>query len=73
MDHLTGRALELGTDRYRPTAAMIEQTGALDGHCRGPCTVDARRCDIDHHTSGRRVPRSWAIWVPWTGAGTTSP
>jgi hypothetical protein len=52
VDHLTGRALELGTDRYRPTPAMIEQVRALDGHCRGPgCTVDARRCDIDHHTA----------------------
>ena len=59
VDHLTGRALELGTDRYRPTPAMIEQIRALDGHCRGPgCTVDARRCDIDHHTAwpqGRTV------------------
>lgn len=59
VDHLTGRALELGTDRYRPTPAMIEQVRALDGHCRGPgCTIDARRCDIDHHTGwpeGRTV------------------
>ena len=59
VDHVTGRALELGTDRYRPTPAMIEQVRALDGHCRGPgCTVDARRCDIDHHTAwpeGRTV------------------
>ncbi len=50
VDQVTGRALQLGTDRYRPTRAMIEQVRALDGHCRAPgCTVAARHCDIDHH------------------------
>jgi len=50
VDALTGQALKLGTDRYRPTPAMTEQVRALDGHCRAPgCLVPARRCDIDHH------------------------
>ena len=50
VDALTGRALHLSTDRYRPTAAMVEQVRALDGHCRGPgCQVPAHRCDLDHH------------------------
>jgi hypothetical protein len=50
VDALTGRALHLAADRYRPTAAMVEQIRALDGHCRGPgCQVPAHRCDLDHH------------------------
>ncbi|MDV3219918.1 HNH endonuclease [Intrasporangium sp.] len=50
VDALTGRALHLSTDRYRPTPAIVEQIRALDGHCRGPgCQVPAHRCDIDHH------------------------
>ena len=50
VDALTGRALHLAADRYRPTAAMVEQIRALDGHCRGPgCQVPAQRCDLDHH------------------------
>ena len=50
VDRVTGQALELGTDRYRPTAAMVEQVRALDGNCRAPgCMVAARACDIDHH------------------------
>lgn len=50
VDRLTGRALELGTKRYRPTPAMVRQVRALDGHCRAPgCTVPAHRCDLDHH------------------------
>uniref|UniRef100_UPI0033653F96 HNH endonuclease signature motif containing protein n=1 Tax=Intrasporangium sp. TaxID=1925024 RepID=UPI0033653F96 len=50
VDALTGQALHLATDRYRPTPAMIEQVRALDGHCRGPgCQVPAHRCDLDHH------------------------
>ena len=50
VDAATGRALELGTDRYRPTPGMIEQVRAIDGHCRGPgCMVTADRCDVDHH------------------------
>ena len=50
VDRVSGQALELGTDRYRPTAAMVEQVRALDGRCRAPgCLVPARACDIDHH------------------------
>ncbi|WP_020143563.1 HNH endonuclease signature motif containing protein [Terracoccus sp. 273MFTsu3.1] len=45
----TGRALELSTDCYRPTAAMIEHVRAVDGVCRAPgCQVPADRCDVDH-------------------------
>lgn len=48
-DPLTGAALELSTQRYRPTAAMADLVAALDGVCRGPgCTVPAFRCDNDH-------------------------
>jgi len=45
----TGRALELSTDAYRPTAAMVAAVRARDGRCRGPgCEVPAERCDVDH-------------------------
>ena len=45
----TGRALELSTDCYRPTAAMVEHVRAVDGVCRAPgCQVPADRCDVDH-------------------------
>jgi hypothetical protein len=45
----TGRALRLGRDGYRPSAAMIEHVRAVDGVCRGPgCTVPATQCDLDH-------------------------
>lgn len=45
----TGRALELSTDRYAPTRAMVDHVRAVDGVCRGPgCEVPAHRCDLDH-------------------------
>ncbi|MFM6849877.1 MAG: HNH endonuclease [Terrabacter sp.] len=48
----TGRALELSTDRYRPTRAMVEHVRAVDGVCRAPgCQVPADRCDLDHLVS----------------------
>ncbi|WP_207556008.1 HNH endonuclease signature motif containing protein [Intrasporangium flavum] len=47
----TGTALQLSTDRYTPTRAMVEHVRALDGVCRAPgCTVPAERCDLDHIT-----------------------
>jgi hypothetical protein len=59
VDVETGRAIELSTDSYQPTAAMIEHVRAVDGVCRGPgCEVPADRCDLDH-------------LVPWP-AGPTS-
>ncbi|MBC9820752.1 HNH endonuclease signature motif containing protein [Terrabacter sp. MAHUQ-38] len=59
VDVETGRAIELSTDSYRPTAAMVEHVRAVDGVCRGPgCQTPADRCDIDH-------------LVPWP-AGPTS-
>ena len=69
VDALTGQALHLATDRYRPTPAMLEQVRALDGHCRGPgCQVPAHRCDLDHHlphpdgetSTGNLGPLQWA-------------
>ena len=65
VDQLTGRALELGTDRYRPTPAMIEQVRAVDGHCRGPgCQTPASRCDLDHHVPYPHGPTSVANLGP---------
>jgi hypothetical protein len=49
VDHLTGHALDLSTDRYKPTPAMVEYIRARDGYCRAPnCTTPAHRCDLDH-------------------------
>lgn len=49
VDVNTGRALQLSTDRYRPTPAMVEHVRAVDGVCRAPgCQVPADRCDLDH-------------------------
>lgn len=54
----TGRALELSTDSYVPTRAMVDAVRARDGVCRGPgCEVPAARCDLDHE-------------VPWPGGPT---
>ncbi len=48
-DPLTGAALDLSNQRYRPTRRMADIVAALDGVCRAPgCTVPARQCDIDH-------------------------
>ncbi|WP_323096051.1 HNH endonuclease signature motif containing protein [Intrasporangium sp. YIM S08009] len=47
----TGTALQLSTDRYTPTRAMVEHVRAVDGICRAPgCQVPADRCDLDHIT-----------------------
>ncbi|WP_157557719.1 HNH endonuclease signature motif containing protein [Intrasporangium oryzae] len=55
----TGRALELSTESYTPTAAMVAAVRARDGVCRGPgCEVPAGRCDLDHE-------------VPWPAGPTT--
>lgn len=49
VDVKSGRALELSTDHYRPTRAMVEHVQAVDGVCRAPgCQVPADRCDLDH-------------------------
>ena len=64
-DARTGRALRLGTDRYRPTPAMTEQVRAIDGHCRGPgCQIPASRCDLDHHVPYPHGPTSVANLGP---------
>lgn len=49
-DPLTATTLELSTGRYRPTPAMADLIGALDGTCRAPgCTIAAATCDLDHN------------------------
>ncbi|MGO4597692.1 HNH endonuclease signature motif containing protein [Terrabacter sp. 2RAF25] len=49
VDVTTGRALELSSDRYRPSPEMVEHVRAVDGVCRAPgCQVPADRCDLDH-------------------------
>ena len=48
-DPLSGAALDLSTQRYRPTRKMAELVAALDGVCRAPgCSIPAPSCDIDH-------------------------
>lgn len=50
-DPVTGAALDLSTQRYRPTAAMADLVAAIDGMCRAPgCTVSPAWSDIDHET-----------------------
>ncbi len=50
-DPLTGAALDLSTQRYRPTAAMSDLVAAIDGMCRAPgCTVSPTWSDLDHET-----------------------
>lgn len=49
VDADSGRALELSTDRYAPTPAMVAHVQAVDGVCRAPgCQIPADRCDWDH-------------------------
>jgi len=49
-DPVTGAALDLSTNRYRPTAAMADFVAALDMVCRAPgCAIPAYRCDLDHN------------------------
>ena len=60
-DPLTGGALDLSTQRYRPTTAMSDLVAALDSMCRGPgCTVPAFRCDNDHQIAWPHGPTSIA-------------
>ncbi|MFJ8909790.1 DUF222 domain-containing protein [Amycolatopsis sp. NPDC102389] len=48
-DPLSGQVLDLGRDRYRPTAGLGEFVRVRDRECRRPgCHRPAQACDLDH-------------------------
>ncbi|WP_246855293.1 HNH endonuclease signature motif containing protein [Cellulomonas sp. Y8] len=48
-DPLTARVLDVGRERYRPSAALAELVRARDGTCAAPgCRVPACACELDH-------------------------
>jgi hypothetical protein len=48
-DPSSGAVLDVGRERYRPTAAIRDFVLARDQTCQGVgCRVPARRCDLDH-------------------------
>ncbi|EME61776.1 hypothetical protein H074_11405 [Amycolatopsis decaplanina DSM 44594] len=48
-DPLSGQVLDLGRDRYRPTAGLDEFVRVRDRECRRPgCHRVAQACDLDH-------------------------
>ncbi len=58
-DPLSGQVLDLGRDRYRPTAGQGEFVRVRDRECRRPgCHRPAQACDLDHS-------------VPWEHGGHT--
>ncbi|ANN22003.1 hypothetical protein SD37_24295 [Amycolatopsis orientalis] len=58
-DPLSGQVLDLGRDRYRPTAGLGEFVRVRDRECRRPgCHRPAQACDLDHS-------------VPWQFGGHT--
>ncbi|WP_233621435.1 HNH endonuclease signature motif containing protein [Amycolatopsis sp. WAC 04182] len=59
-DPLSGQVLDLGRDRYRPTAGLGEFVRVRDRECRRPgCHRPAQACDIDHS-------------LPWQHGGHTT-
>ncbi|RSM71693.1 HNH endonuclease [Amycolatopsis sp. WAC 01375] len=59
-DPLSGQVLDLGRDRYRPTAGVGEFVRVRDRECRRPgCHRPAQACDLDHV-------------VPWQFGGHTN-
>ncbi|WP_370311019.1 DUF222 domain-containing protein [Amycolatopsis sp. WAC 01376] len=59
-DPLSGQVLDLGRDRYRPTAGVGEFVRVRDRECRRPgCGRPAQTCDLDHS-------------VPWQFGGATN-
>ncbi|MFE6613668.1 DUF222 domain-containing protein [Amycolatopsis sp. NPDC057786] len=59
-DPLSGQVLDLGRDRYRPTAGLDEFVRVRDRECRRPgCHRPAQACDIDHS-------------LPWQHGGHTN-
>ncbi|MEV7548961.1 DUF222 domain-containing protein [Amycolatopsis sp. NPDC089917] len=58
-DPLSGQVLDLGRERYRPTAGLDEFVRVRDRECRRPgCHRVAQACDLDHS-------------VPWHFGGHT--
>ncbi len=58
-DPLSGQVVDLGRDRYRPTAGLDEYVRVRDRECRRPgCHRPAQACDLDHT-------------VPWQFGGRT--
>ncbi|EMD27627.1 hypothetical protein C791_1923 [Amycolatopsis azurea DSM 43854] len=58
-DPLSGQVLDLGRERYRPTAGQAEFVRVRDRECRRPgCHRVAQACDLDHS-------------VPWQFGGHT--
>ncbi|AUI61806.1 HNH endonuclease signature motif containing protein [Amycolatopsis sp. BJA-103] len=58
-DPLSGQVLDLGRDRYRPSAGQGEFVRVRDRECRRPgCHRPAQACDLDHS-------------VPWEFGGHT--
>ncbi|WP_199193081.1 HNH endonuclease signature motif containing protein [Amycolatopsis sp. BJA-103] len=58
-DPLSGQVLDLGRDRYRPSAGQGEFVRVRDRECRRPgCHRPAQACDLDHS-------------VPWEVGGHT--
>jgi hypothetical protein len=61
-DPHTGSALDLGADRYKPSARLAELIRTRDQRCRFPgCRRSAWRCDLDSEDGA----------VPSPGAGLT--
>ncbi|WP_370641981.1 DUF222 domain-containing protein [Amycolatopsis sp. TNS106] len=59
-DPLSGQVLDLGRDRYRPTAGLDEFVRVRDRECRRPgCHRPAQTCDLDHS-------------LPWQHGGHTA-
>ncbi|KZB87782.1 HNH endonuclease signature motif containing protein [Amycolatopsis regifaucium] len=59
-DPLSGQVLDLGRDRYRPSAGLGEFVRVRDRECRRPgCHRPAQACDLDHV-------------VPWQFGGHTN-
>ncbi|MGY6651787.1 DUF222 domain-containing protein [Amycolatopsis sp. TRM77291] len=59
-DPFSGQVLDLGRDRYRPTAGLDEFVRVRDRECRRPgCHRPAQTCDLDHS-------------VPWQHGGHTA-
>ena len=65
-DPLSGRLLDLGHTRYRPSTPLADHVRARDQHCVRPgCSAPARECQLDH-------TRPWDHQEPAAG-GSTSP
>jgi hypothetical protein len=48
-DPATGAVVDVGRDRYTPSAALADLVRTRDRTCRFPgCRQPARRCDLDH-------------------------